>query len=278
MMRAPPDLRQKPVSALPPGFPLRPSLPVVARRGTSRPSGVAKMGREEAEAVAWRFPLTARLHGNADRRRDAHAGIGRLHPTGRVGWPATRWSARTTERLAFDHLRVPSRALCRRGSCRGVAHARAAREPRARRRCHARRGSRDRSLARSERPTSRSRAPMGRCSRSSAPTKGDGSLLAAWQSLRTEPLRAAACVGLDEPRSTFAPCGFGGDLRPQATIQLHGDAARRSGADSDLHRRPRAGFLLDRRVRSRARSSTGGPSSPARASRRSIRAPRPRIR
>jgi len=45
-----------------------------------------------------------------------------------------------------------------------------------------------------------------------------GSLLRAWQSVRGDELRRAACVGPDA-RATFAPCAFGSDLHAQATIQ-----------------------------------------------------------
>jgi diguanylate cyclase (GGDEF)-like protein len=48
--------------------------------------------------------------------------------------------------------------------------------------------------------------------------KVESSLSAAWQSLKKDPLREAACVGLDASISTFAPCALGRDARLQATI------------------------------------------------------------
>jgi diguanylate cyclase (GGDEF)-like protein len=57
-------------------------------------------------------------------------------------------------------------------------------------------------------------------------SKRSGSLVAAWQSLRKDPKREAACVDLDESKSAFAPCGSGRDARLEATIQLRDGAAQ----------------------------------------------------
>jgi diguanylate cyclase (GGDEF)-like protein/PAS domain S-box-containing protein len=56
--------------------------------------------------------------------------------------------------------------------------------------------------------------------------KRGGSLVAAWQSLRKDPKREAACVGLDESKPDFAPCGSGREPRLEATIQQNDGAAQ----------------------------------------------------
>jgi hypothetical protein len=80
-------------------------------------------------------------------------------------------------------------------------------------------------------------APVGSGAASSSLTTADGNVLAeaggakpgesplrAWQSMRGDERRAAACVGSDT-HASFAPCAFGAELRAQATVQELGGVA-----------------------------------------------------
>lgn len=128
-------------------------------------------------------------------------------------------SARATERLLIDHLRelvVRYVAVSRTPELR--AHLELGHGPTLERLA--------RSLVRQSRATRLVFADADWKMRAQfSVEKRGGSLLATWQAMRTGTPPIAACVGPGDSEATFAPCVFGRDLRPQATIQrLDGEA------------------------------------------------------
>jgi len=176
--------------------------------------------------LAWRFPLTARLTltltavamltlAAAALMQD------RALSRGLRGPAADRLdrSARTADRVAADHLRellvryvAVSRIAERESFELGDAPTR---------------DQLARALARGSGATQLEVADDdGTVLAQFGAGKRGGSLLAAWRSLGKDPLRAAACVGLDQPAGDYAPCGSGTEPRPQATIRLSGGAGQ----------------------------------------------------
>lgn len=176
--------------------------------------------------MAWRFPLAARLTltltGVAMLTLAAAAVMqDRALSRGLRAAAEERLvsSARATERLASDHLRgrlgryaaiyrMPERTGLELGDA-------------------ATRSSLARSIARQFGATQVELAGAdGTLLAQSGSSKRGGSLAAAWQSLRKDPKREAACVGLDESKSAFVPCGSGREVRPEATLRLRDGAAQ----------------------------------------------------
>jgi hypothetical protein len=171
------------------------------------------------------LPVSSTTHPHPDGCRDAHARGGRRHagPALSAGLRAAA-EERLSARRAQPSGSPPITCASARTLCRDLSHARA---DRARARDAATRSSLARSIARQFGATQVELAGADGTAAGAVRLRASAaaSLAAAWQSLRKDPKREAACVGLDESKSAFVPCGSAGG-RPEATLRFATAAAQ----------------------------------------------------